>query len=269
MRSRIFFVLVTAFWLVMNYLLFRSQWGGHSSFGNTVPLDMVWNKILTAPDNSTLDILSKDERIGLGRWEVGAANSPFISSKILAQDYQPGQMTQKPTGYGLSFEGSGAIDYTNRFKFQCTLELDTNKVWTDCTLRVTMKPQVWDIRLVAAQQLVMLKVTDGSGGWEKVIRFGELQDPQALLEEFGDPVTAGLISANRNLFNGKGPGLTWEAREDRMNFGQSVLRVYRLSSLFMGQRIEIIVSRIGEILRVELPFNIVLRNQALTPSKNQ
>jgi hypothetical protein len=63
--------------------------------------------------------------------------------------------------------------------------------------------------------------------------------------------------------------MSWEAREDRINFGQSTLRVYRLDSLFMGKRIEVVVSRIGEILRVELPFNIVLRNQALAPTNNQ
>jgi hypothetical protein len=268
MRSRIFLVGVTAFWLVMNYLLFRSQWGGHSSLGNSVPLEMVWTKILTAPDNSTLDIYSRDERIGLGRWEVGAANSPLISSRILAQDYQPGQVAQKPTGYGLSFEGSGILNGSNHLKFQCSVALDTNKAWQDFKLRLNVRPQTWDIRAVAARQTVVIKASDQDGDWDKTIRFADLQDPQALLDELGDPVTAGLLSMNRNLIGGTGPGMNWEAREDRINFGQSNLRVYRLDSLFMGQRIEVIVSRIGEILRMDLPFNVSLRNQALTPAKN-
>jgi hypothetical protein len=268
MRSRIFFIGVTAFWVLMNVLLFRSQWGGHTGFGNSIPIETVWNKILTAPDNSTLDVFNKGEMVGLARWEVGAANSPQISSKILAQDYRPGQAAPKPSGYGLSLEGSGMINGTNHVKFLCTLALDTNKVWQDFKLRVNMKPQIWDVRAVASLQTVVVNASDDDGVWDKTFSLSDLQDPQSVLGDFADPVTLGLLGMNRHLLDGKGPGLQWEAREDRINFGRSNLRVYRLNSLFLGQRIEVIVSRIGEILRVELPFNISLRNQALTPPIN-
>jgi len=268
MRSRIFFFGVASFWLVMNFLLFRSQWGEHTGFGSSVPVETVWNRILTAPDNSTLDIYHRGERVGLGRWEVGAANSPLISSKILAQDYRPGQVAPKLTGYGLSFEGSGIISNSNHVKFRCTLALDTNKMWQDIELRFNMRPQLWDIHAVAAQQTVAIKVSDENGAWDKTMKFSELQDPQALLGDFGDPFTVGLLSLNRNLLGGAGSVMRWEAREDRIHFGQSNLRVYRLDSLILGQRVEIMVSRIGEILRLDLPFNISLRNQALSPSSN-
>jgi hypothetical protein len=62
--------------------------------------------------------------------------------------------------------------------------------------------------------------------------------------------------------------MQWEAHEDRMKFGQSYMRVYRLDSFFLGQRVELVVSRIGEILWVDLPFKISLRNQALGTSLN-
>ena len=67
---------------------------------------------------------------------------------------------------------------------------------------------------------------------------------------------------------GSGAGMRWEAHEDRVAFAQSKLRVYRLDTFFMGQRIEVIVSRIGEILWVDLPFKISLRNQAISPYNN-
>ena len=56
MRSRLFFLGVTVFWLTMNVLLWRAQVAGHSPFGSALPAEAVWDKILTAPDNSNLDI---------------------------------------------------------------------------------------------------------------------------------------------------------------------------------------------------------------------
>jgi hypothetical protein len=266
MRPRLFLFGVTTFWLVMNFLLFRSQWGGHNGFGNATPAAAVWDKILTAPDNSALDVYYQKERIGMGRWEVGAADSPLISSKVLAQDYQPGQIAPKLTGYRLSFDGSGQILVTNHVRFQISLALDTNKVWQELHLRATRRPEVWEFHALAARQTVQIKVNDDTGVWDKTIPFSDLQDPQALLGNFADPLALGLLGLNTNLLGGTGAGLSWEAREDRIKFGQAHLRVYRLDTLILGQRIEVIVSRIGEILRVDLPFDITLRNQALFPS---
>jgi hypothetical protein len=266
MRSRLFFFGVTAFWLLMNFLLVRSQWGGHDSFGNSVPIATVWDKILTAPDNSSLEIYDHKQRIGLGRWEVGTADSPLISSKVLAEDYRPGQETPKLTGYGLTFDGSGQFYVTNHIRFQISLMLDTNKVWQEFKLRASMRPQILEIHALAARQTVEIKVNDETGPWEKTFKFSDLQDPQSLLGDFTDPMTVGLLGLNRNLLSASGAAMQWEAREDRMNFGQASLRVYRLDSLFLGQRVEVIVSRIGEILRMDLPFDITLQNQALGPS---
>ncbi|MGD1084372.1 MAG: hypothetical protein ABSA47_06405 [Verrucomicrobiota bacterium] len=266
MRSRLFFFGVTTFWLVMNFLLFRSQWGAHNGFGNSVPVTSVWDKILTAPDNSALEIYDRQERIGFGRWEAGTADSPLISSKILAQDYRPGQTAPALTGYGLSFDGSVQFFVTNHVRFQISLALDTNKVWQEFSLRATMRPQSWEIHAVAALQTVQIKVNDDSGAWEKTMKFSDLQDPQTLLGDFADPMILGLLGLNHNLLGGAGAAIQWEAREDRMQFGQANLRVYRLDSLFLGQRVEVIVSRIGEILRLDLPFDISLRNQALLPA---
>jgi hypothetical protein len=46
------------------------------------------------------------------------------------------------------------------------------------------------------------------------------------------------------------------------------VRAYRLDAYILGQRVEIYVSRVGEILRVDLPRKISLRNQALAPGTN-
>ncbi len=71
MRSRIFFAAIAGFWLVMNYLLWRSQSAAHTAIGSEVPPEIVWDKILTAPDNSSLEIYDHDQKIGFCHWTGG------------------------------------------------------------------------------------------------------------------------------------------------------------------------------------------------------
>ena len=57
----------------------------------------------------------------------------------------------------------------------------------------------------------------------------------------------------------------WEANNDSMRFGHSKVKVYRLHTKVLGSHeIFIFVSRVGEILWVELPDKIVLSNDAFT-----
>jgi hypothetical protein len=90
------------------------------------------------------------------------------------------------------------------------------------------------------------------------------------LRDLGGPITAGLL-------NGFGmfemqlqgtalkAGLKWEGREDSMRIGHSPVRTYRLHTRVLDRyQITIFVSRVGEILRVELPDEIVLVNDQLS-----
>ena len=59
-------------------------------------------------------------------------------------------------------------------------------------------------------------------------------------------------------------GLKWDAREDKLKIAGSFMRVFRLQTRLLDHFPAIIyVSRVGEILRVELPDEIVLGNDAL------
>ena len=49
------FILVTAFWVAMNVLLWRAEYGSRNA-GVPVPLDLVCRKILTAPDASAMSV---------------------------------------------------------------------------------------------------------------------------------------------------------------------------------------------------------------------
>ncbi|HVY72409.1 MAG TPA: hypothetical protein VHH73_20910, partial [Verrucomicrobiae bacterium] len=68
MLHRLVLLILIAFWLVMNTLLWRSEFGGKVEPGNGVPVGVVWQKILTAPDDSGLAVLQEGKRIGFLRW---------------------------------------------------------------------------------------------------------------------------------------------------------------------------------------------------------
>jgi hypothetical protein len=63
MITRITLLLIAAFWVVMNVLLWRAEYGTRGS-GISVPADLVWRKILTAPDASSLTVYSGSEKTG-------------------------------------------------------------------------------------------------------------------------------------------------------------------------------------------------------------
>ena len=58
--------------------------------------------------------------------------------------------------------------------------------------------------------------------------------------------------------------LKWEGSNDRIKIGRNLVRVYRLETRLMEHFKAILyVSPVGELLRVELPDEIILTNDAL------
>jgi hypothetical protein len=61
--------------------------------------------------------------------------------------------------------------------------------------------------------------------------------------------------------------LKWEAHREWLRIGQNRVRVYRLEARLLDRhRIIVLVSRVGEILRVELPGELRLINDVLFSS---
>jgi hypothetical protein len=63
MISRVTFLLIAAFWIAMNVLLWRAEYVQDGT-GIRVPIALVLQKILTAPDISSLTVFQDSERIG-------------------------------------------------------------------------------------------------------------------------------------------------------------------------------------------------------------
>ena len=90
----------------MNFLLWRSQWGAHSRIGNAVPVEVVWEKILTAPDNSSLEIYDHERKIGNCHWLANVGNSPLSENNNISDDYSPETTIKPVTQYTLNFDGN-------------------------------------------------------------------------------------------------------------------------------------------------------------------
>lgn len=270
MPSRIAFLLITLFWVTMNFLLWRSEFGGGNHSGGVVPVERVWQQVLTAPDNSSLEILHHGQKIGFCRWAATVGDEP-APGKANGDEVPPEGMVERLSSYRINFEGNvGINDVKNRLRFDLELKLAANHAWNEFNLRVNLCPDAWEIHSVAAEQLVRLKTTDEEGKSERILKFSDLQNPDALLRELGAPAGLGLLGALGGPSGSKtglplALGLRWEARNDSVTIGHATVRAYRLQAGFLDRyRVTIFVSRVGEILRVELPDELVLVNDQLS-----
>jgi hypothetical protein len=269
MRSKICFLAIVSFWLVMNYLLWRSQWGPHSRIGNAVPVEVVWDKILTAPDSSALDLYDYEKKIGVCHWLANVGSSPLGLNHNLSQDYSPDGLVEQVTGYSLTFEGNALLPDSNHLRFEASLNLSTNRAWRDFHLRVSLHPTVWDLRAAAAEEKLTLRVSQGGGSWQKTVGFADLCNPEALLGDLGPASALGFLGGStpalsQESLSRAAAGLEWQAHEDWMQFGHSKVRVYRLETDFLAQHVFVFISRVGEVLWVEFPNKLTLRNEAFS-----
>jgi len=232
-----------------------------------VPPEVVWEKILTAPDLSSLDIYDHDKRIGSCHWSATVGNSPLTSNKILEDDYAPAGMDTQVTGYSLSFGGNATFSNSNRFGFEASLDLSTNRLWQDFHVRVSARPQIWDVRAAAATEKVVLKMEDNRGNWQKSLNFSDLSNPDMLWADLGGSPALSLLAGtglapSKESLSRLAGSVEWQAHEDWIQFGHTKARAYRLETVILGQHLYLFTSRVGEILWVELPNKITLRNDA-------
>jgi hypothetical protein len=272
MLNRVLALLVVVFFVLMNLLLVRSEFG-RSPLHSPVSTAMVWQKVLTAPDNSSLEILHHGKRIGYCTWAPNVGEE-LATGKVSSETPPPEGMVKQLNGYSILFEGNfGLDDFANRLRFELSLKLSTNHSWLEFSTKLNLRPSIWEFRAVAAEEKARLRIEDSSGKAEHVFTFAELQSPEKIVREFGGPLMPEVLEAlGLPLRPGKlsatnGPaalslGLEWEARNDWLRIGHERMRVFRLQARLLGSlQLLIYVSPVGEILRVELPDEIVLANR--------
>ncbi|HTI73139.1 MAG TPA: hypothetical protein VMF06_24405, partial [Candidatus Limnocylindria bacterium] len=156
MTGRIAFVAITLFWVVMNVLLFRGEMGGGRETVSEVPLDTVWQKILSAADNSTLELRHHGAHLGTIRWipsiiEATAATNQDRVVNELAGD----GMVNSLAGYRLDLEAAISGDEpSTRFKLRGQLDLNSNREWREWSLRLDRRPQAWTVGMKTGETMV-------------------------------------------------------------------------------------------------------------------
>lgn len=269
MKSRLFFLLVLAFWLVMNFLLFRAEYGSASQRGVPVAPAAVWQRMITASDSSSMEIIFHGQKYGVCRWmaTVGELRLPEDETGGGAT---PDGMVQRITGYTIDFDGNLMLrEFGQNVRFFCRLNLATNYAWRDLHLRTQLKPNVYEIHADAVAQRLSVRLNDGVSEASYQYTFAELRDPRRLLEDFEVPLPVAWML---NTIQPSDPaaatfrlGLEWEARHDVLSIGRVHLKVYRLQARVLDRYYLVVyVSRAGEILRVELPGNVALVNYVLS-----
>lgn len=267
MRYRVYFLLVTAFFITMNVLLWRSEFGSRSRLGAPVPAELVWEKVLTSPDHSNLEIRHHGVKIGRAQWaaSIGEAVS---DSPMLTDELPPEGMVKALTGYSLSFDGAVSLEDLTRLRFDLNVKLDTNQNWRTFGVKFSVKPFSWEVRSSAEKQTLQF-VAEGDEPIDRTFTFADLRNPEKIVRELGGPVLPGALAALGLPLTPAGSSsstlaLKWEARNDRLDVRDNLIRVYRLEArLFERLKATLFVSPVGEILRLELPDEIVMMNEAL------
>ncbi|HKQ39426.1 MAG TPA: hypothetical protein VJ063_15220, partial [Verrucomicrobiae bacterium] len=187
----------------------------------------------------------------------------------LAPIEMPEGMVRSPVSFDIDCNGSVIFNSEQRLRFNFDLKLSTNYQWEEFGVRLNMRPAVWEIYSISANQTVVFRMDDGHMRTERKWTFRDLRNPERILRDIAGPLVPGLITMigsplNLNELTQVAGRLHWEARNERLLMGNARVRVYRLKlRLFDGYEASVIVSPIGEILRVDLPDEISLIHEDL------
>ncbi|MDE3067635.1 MAG: hypothetical protein KGJ60_08795 [Verrucomicrobiota bacterium] len=260
MMPRLTYVVITLFWLAMNVWLWRAEYG--SQGGEVpVPVSLVWRKILTAPDVSSLNVYQNGERTGFCEFSTSVEQA----MAALDADQPPPEGLLTRAGYQLRLDGNISLgDFSDRLRFDGRARFFPNRAWRELDLKLTTRNGSVELQSQATHQTVHLIFTSGDRVIAHDVTFADLQDPGALLRavvgDFGSGVPDDRASSELPP-PGQAPAssLHWKARRERVMMHHEPVSAYRLETEVLQNRIVIYVSTLGEILRVELPGGVTAR----------
>ena len=150
MLSRVALIVIALFWVVMNVLLWRSEFGQGNPAGSELPVEVVWQKVLTAPDDSALQIIHHGKKIGFCQWVANVGNEQ-ATGKTLSEDLVPDGLVERLTGYRVDFNGTLTMnDLPQRLRIELNMSFSTNHAWQELRLRLNLRPNAWEIHTTAA-----------------------------------------------------------------------------------------------------------------------
>lgn len=255
MSARLTFLAIAVFWLTMNGLLWRSEYGSQSG-QMPVPPQIIWRKILTAPDASSLSVYQNGERMGYCEFStsVGQEMATFEGNT------PPPEGLAKRAGYQIHLAGNVALgDFTNRVKFDGRIQFQKVREWKEINLKISSRSVFVEIHSIATNQTVHVKISSEGSLIERNLAFADLQKPNLLIGAFtGDFADTLLDALDLPDFSGlvAAQNLQWTACRTRVRIGSEQVPIYQLKTSALGHNIVLDIGTLGEILRVDLPGNI-------------
>ena len=144
----------------------------------------------------------------------------------------------------------------------------TNFNWQEFSVRLHQRPFTAEVAGDAVKSLATFRLSDGTSNWEQEVPLQDLKDPKKLAVRFGGPLVGNAVGMFMDEAVTKARStvseLKWQAHNDWLKVGYARLRVFRLrAQLSESQEVVVYVSRVGEILKVELPGQILMVNDEL------
>jgi hypothetical protein len=257
MIARLTFFFIAAFWVAMNILLWRTEYGSHGG-EISVPVDLVWRKILTAPDASSLTIFQDGQRSGFCEFSTSIEQA----MATIDEDKPPPEGLVARAGYQIRINGNMSFgDFTNRVRFDGRIRFSSKRVWRELNLKLFSHFAVVEINSFATNQTVHLKTTSDGTLVERDFTFADLQNPNTLLRTFAGDFGSGFFDELNLPVTPQTSiplvqNLHWEAHRGRLMIDRELVNAYRLETHILGNSIVIYVSTLGEILRIELPDGV-------------
>ena len=264
---RLVFPVLLLFWTIMNVLLWRAEYGD-ASHGSRVSRDVVIDKIFNAPDASNLQVFQSGKSLGFVQWEIIPDEIYFRGTN------QPVGRVESIDGYTLAVDGRVDVaPLQDKVRLSLRAGLDSELDWQDLHATMDTGNNRWEFHSIKTNEVLNVKYTGALGQWEREASFTEMNDPAKMVEQFAGPTLGPLIKpmlpplgqANAGEEIGSlSFGLEWDAFNDAMRLGSTRVRIYRLEFKLPGERKIIVrVSRVGEILQVQFPGQLVMDNESI------
>ena len=258
MIPRIAFLLIAAFWIAMNALLWRAEYGSRGS-GISVPVDLVCRKILSSPDTSSLTIYQDGQKTGFCEFSTSVGQE----MAKLDEGALPPEGIVARAGCQIRFAGNVSVgDFNNRLRFDGRVQFSPSRAWRELNLKLSSHLATMEIHSIAAEQTVHLKITSEGGDRTRpeLRRCAKSQCAAARVRRqcrrrmAGRPWICPPFPQAPAALAGN---LHWEAHRHRLMIGREPVSAYRLETRVLDHPVFIYVSTLGEILRVELPGGII------------
>ncbi len=241
MVTRLILIALAGVCVTMNVLVWRAEYGSRDN-DFPVPESLIWRKIMTAPEASSLNVFQDGKRTGFCEFSTSVGQE----MALLDETKPPPESLLTHAGYQIRLNGNASLgDFTNRVKFDGHVEFAPNRAWRSLAVRVLMRGLVIELQSVATNQTVQVKVLHDGEAFHRTLTFADLADPNRLLHTVMEEWGGGLAA-----------GLHWEACRTRISFGHETVPVYRLETRILDRPVVILASTLGEILRVELPGGV-------------